>query len=78
MVPPCCRILNVNRTDSMASILDQIIGCRCQDEHGETFEVSCYKMIANSPMWIYIGLRSESNVIKYVPLERYDEMIQIS
>jgi hypothetical protein len=28
-------------------------------------------------MWVYIGLRSESDVLYYVSLERYDEMIQL-
>jgi hypothetical protein len=39
--------------------------------------VSCYKMLANSPMWVYIGLRSESDVLYYVSIERYDEMISL-
>jgi len=60
------------------SILDSIIGCKCSNEEGEVFTVSCYKMIANSPMWVYIGLRSESNVLTYVSLDRYDQMIQIA
>ena len=41
-------------------MLDSILGCKVANEDGEVFIVSCYKMIANSPMWVYIGLRSEN------------------
>ena len=58
-------------------MLDSILGCKVANEDGEVFIVSCYKMLANSPMWVYIGLRSESDVLYYVSLERYDEMIQL-
>lgn len=59
------------------TMLNSILGCKVSNEDGEVFTVSCYKMLANSPMWVYIGLRSESDVLYYVSLERYDEMIQL-
>jgi len=72
--PPIPDILHLFLRHPM---LDSILGCKVANEDGEVFIVSCYKMLANSPMWVYIGLRSESDVLYYVSLERYDEMIQL-
>lgn len=57
--------------------LSEIIGCQVADENGEIFTVSDVRMIANCPDWIYIGLRNASNILYYVSLDRYDEMISV-
>jgi hypothetical protein len=60
------------------SILDSIIGCRCTNEEGEVFTVTGHRMLANIPMWIYIGITSETGTLYWVSLDRYHQMIQIA
>ena len=57
--------------------VQEAIGCKVEDEFGMIHVITGGKLVADSPMWPMIQLTDEMGVLRYVTLDRFDEMISV-
>ena len=52
-------------------------GSKVEDEFGMVHVITGGKLVANSPMWPMIQLTDDMGVLRYVTLDRFNELISV-
>jgi hypothetical protein len=56
----------------------QIAGCKVEDESGNVYKVVTYSAVCDNLDWLMIGLEDINGVLRYCPLDRYNQLISIA
>ena len=62
---------------SFLSWVEQVIGCKVEDEFGMVHVITGGKLLADSPMWPMIQLTDDMGVLRYVTLDRFMELASV-
>ena len=58
--------------------VQEATGCKVEDERtGMVHTITGGKFLADSPLWPMIELTDETGVVRYVTLDRFEEMISV-
>lgn len=63
---------------SFLSWVEQVIGCKVEDEFGMVHVITGGKLLADSPMWPMIQLTDDMGVLRYVTLDRFMELASVA
>ena len=62
---------------SFLSWVNQVIGCKVEDEFGQVHVITGGKLVADSPMWPMVQLTDDMGVLRYVTLDRFMELVSV-
>ena len=57
--------------------VQEAIGCKVEDEFGMVHVITGGKLVANYPMWPMIQLTDDMGVLRYVTLDRFDQLVSV-
>ena len=62
---------------SFLNWVEQVIGCKVEDEFGMVYVITGGKLLADSPMWPMVEVTDDTGVVKFVTLDRFDELVSV-
>ena len=62
---------------SFLSWVEQVIGCKVEDEFGMVHVITGGRLLADSPMWPMVQLTDDMGVLRYVTLDRFMELASV-
>ncbi len=63
---------------SFLNWVQEAIGCKVEDENtGMVHTITGGKFLADLPMWPMIQLTDENGVVRYVTLDRFEELVSV-
>ena len=57
--------------------VQEVIGCKVEDEFGMVYVITGGKLLADSLMWPMVELTDDNGVVRFTTLDRFEELVSV-